>query len=126
MFLIKEALTSHGIIYHLSWFSDGEQAVMHIDRFKGESDPPHVILLDLNLPKVDGKEVLGRIRSHPWLFQIPVAILTSSDSPVDRDEVSRLGASTYIRKPPTLDAFMAVGGQIRQLLERRAGAHGAA
>ncbi len=124
VFLIKEALTTHGIIFHLEWLSDGEQAAMHIERFKAGSNPPHVILLDLNLPKMGGKEVLGRIRRHPQLFQTPVAILTSSDSPDDRAETARLGASTYIRKPPTLDAFMAVGGQIRQLLERKIGAHG--
>jgi chemotaxis family two-component system response regulator Rcp1 len=117
VFLIKEALRRHGIQFNLEWFADGEQAVLHIEGIGSESPTPDVILLDLNLPKIDGKEVLGRIRCNPHFARTPVAILTSSDSPLDRRETARLGASIYIKKPPTLDEFMEVGGTIRELLE---------
>jgi DNA-binding response OmpR family regulator len=93
---------------------------MHIDQLGPGRERPHVILLDLNLPKMDGKEVLGRIRNNPQLAQTPVAILTSSDSPRDRRETAELGASIYIRKPPTLDEFMGAGGTIKNLLESTA------
>lgn len=119
VFLIKEALKTHGITFRLQWFSNGEQAVTHIDRSGIHTEMPHVILLDLNLPRMSGKEVLGRIRETPQFVHVPIAILTSSDSPQDRFETARLGASIYIRKPSTLDAFMSVGARIRELLERQ-------
>ena len=116
VFLIKEALRTHGIEYLLQWLSDGEQAVNHIECMNEFSSTPELILLDLNLPKLDGKEVLAYIRRNPWLTRTPVAVLTSSDSPHDRLETARLGATCYIRKPPTLDEFLTVGAMIRNLL----------
>lgn len=117
VFLIKEAMRTHGIPFDLEWFADGEDAVAHIDHLDPAARVPDAILLDLNLPKVDGKEVLACIRRNAQLKHVPVAILTSSDSPHDRREAARLGASIYIKKPPTLDEFLDVGGTIRDLLE---------
>jgi chemotaxis family two-component system response regulator Rcp1 len=117
VFLIKEAMRTHGIPFDLEWFADGEDAVAHIDGLSPSASIPDAILLDLNLPKLDGKEVLGRIRQNARLKFVPVAILTSSDSPHDRRETARLGASIYIKKPPTLDEFLDVGGAIKDLLE---------
>ena len=117
VFLIKEALRTHGIDYRLQWFSDGEEALNHIETLNEFSIPPELILLDLNLPKVDGKEVLAYIRRNPRLVNTPVAVLTSSDSPHDRRETASLGATCYIKKPPTLDEFLTVGAMIRDLLD---------
>ena len=117
VFLIKEAMRSHGIPFDLQWFADGEDAVAHIEHMDPAGKVPDAILLDLNLPKLDGKEVLARIRKNMRLAQVPVAILTSSDSPHDRREAARLGASIYIRKPPTLDEFLDVGSTIKDLLD---------
>lgn len=116
VFLIKEALRSHGVPFRLRWFPDGEGAVSYTDELQRHSDIPDLILLDLNLPRLNGKEVLTRIRMNPNLAQVPVAILTSSDSAQDRRETARLGANCYIRKPPTLDEFLGVGGTIKELL----------
>lgn len=118
VFLIKEALKVHGIHHQLEWFVDGESAVNHVERLGPASDPPELILLDLNLPKLDGKQVLARIRRHPQLAKTIVAILTSSNSLNDRQETARLGANYYIQKPPTLDEFMGLGGTIKSLLGR--------
>lgn len=106
----------HGVEYQLQWFPDGEEAVLHINTLAAASACPDVILLDLNLPKMDGKEILTRIRGNRYLAATPVAILTSSDSPHDRRETARLGASVYIKKPPTLDEFMGVGSKIKDLI----------
>lgn len=117
VFLIKEALRTHGVQFRLQWLSDGEEAASHVEKFRAEDAASlDLILLDLNLPKMDGKEILSRIRSNPALANTPVAILTSSDSPHDRRDTARLGASCYIKKPPTLDEFMSVGEKIRDLL----------
>lgn len=116
VFLIKEAMRAHGINFDLHWLADGEEALGHVEGFEAASHLPQLILLDLNLPKVDGKELLSRIRSNRYLAKTPVVILTSSDSPHDRRETASLGASCYIKKPPTLDEFLRVGGTIKNLL----------
>lgn len=115
-FLVKEALRTHGIAFDLNWVSDGEEAVGHLSTFLSAQSAPALILLDLNLPKVDGKEVLSKIRSNPNLAATKVAILTSSDSPHDRRDTANLGANCYIKKPPTLEEFLGVGGTIKHLL----------
>lgn len=113
-YLVEEALRTHGVAYEIHWVRDGEQAIATIAA--GDFDLPDLVLLDLNLPRVDGKEVLTRIRQIPELAGTPVAIMTSSDSPQDRREMAELGASCYIKKPPTLDEFLQVGGMIKTLL----------
>lgn len=120
VFLIKEALRAHKIEFELSWISDGEEALQRIESPTKNQPPPDLILLDLNLPKVDGKELLARIRANPELAGTRVAVLTSSDSPSDRRETAELGADSYIKKPPTLDEFLAVGATIRELLATKA------
>ena len=116
-YLIREALRSHGVESEIEWLADGDRAVDRIATFDSGSQTPDLILLDLNLPRTDGKQILAHIRENSRLEATPVAILTSSDSERDRAETARLGANCYIRKPPTLDEFMRVGGAIRKLLE---------
>lgn len=81
-----------------------------------EAPPPHILLLDLNLPKIDGFEVLRKIRSSDKFRNIPVLVVTSSDSPADRREADKLGAR-YFRKPVTYDEFIKIGAYLRRLLE---------
>lgn len=116
VFLIKEALRSHDVRFELDWVRDGEEAVARLAKIGSSLTVPDLVLLDLNLPKVDGKEILARIRRNPALAQTIVAILTSSDSPHDRRETADLGANCYIKKPPTLDEFLDVGRTIKNLI----------
>ena len=117
MYLVKEALRTHDVTFAMNWIADGEQAARAIDAFGAATPQPSIVLLDLNLPKIDGKELLARIRRNRHFDHTPVAILTSSDSPVDRSETARLGANYYIKKPPTLDEFLAVGGIIKRITQ---------
>ena len=117
VYLIEEALRTHGVQFEMKWLRDGEQALELLT--EAGLGAPDLVLLDLNLPRVDGKEVLTRIRQTPHLAAVPVAIMTSSDSPQDRREMADLGASCYIKKPPTLDEFLEVGGVIKNLLATR-------
>ncbi len=77
---------------------------------------PQVLLLDLNLPKLDGFEVLRAIRATNKFKEIPVLVFTSSDSPSDRSEVAKLGAG-YFRKPVTYPEFVKIGATLRSFLQ---------
>jgi two-component system, response regulator len=78
-------------------------------------------LLDLNMPRVSGFDVLREIRGTPRLQHVPVAVVTSSHSPADMAEATRLGASRYIRKPVDLHEFFAmVGTTVRGILAEAA------
>jgi two-component system, response regulator len=91
--------------------SDGEEALDFLFRRGQYADPekaprPGVILLDLNLPGTDGREVLAEIKADPSLKQIPVVVLTTSSDERDVESCYSAGASSYIQKPVNLDGFM--------------------
>jgi CheY-like chemotaxis protein len=91
--------------------SDGDEALDFLYRRGIYSDPlkaprPGVILLDLNLPGTDGREVLNEIKNDPDLKQIPVIVLTTSKDDRDIEVCYRCGANSYIQKPVDLDGFM--------------------
>ncbi len=73
---------------------------------------PQVVLLDLKLPRVDGLEVLRRIREHPRTQLLPVVVLTSSDEERDLIESYRLGCNSYVRKPVDFDEFLEAARQL--------------
>ena len=87
---------------------------------QSENDPaapcPHVMLLDINLPKADGFEVLRRLRGSERCKGIPVLMISSSDSPLDRSQAAELGAG-YFRKPPSYDEFLKLGTVLKKLLK---------
>ncbi|MGH9868247.1 MAG: response regulator [Candidatus Polarisedimenticolia bacterium] len=121
--LIREALREQGLQASLLVLDDGEAA---IEWASGKDEAADLILLDLNLPRHNGQEVLQRIRSQPRLSHVPVAVFSSSDSLRDREETRRLGADRFLVKPCSLDEFLAVGEDIKNMLEagQRAGAAG--
>ena len=75
-----------------------------------------MIILDLNLPRHDGIEILRRLREAERLARIPVVVLTSSDSPSDRMAASELGAACFLRKPSNLEQFLSLGAVFKALL----------
>ena len=94
--------------------SDGEAAldfVGHKGSFS-ETHKPHLIVLDLNLPKSDGNDVLRAIRDSGEYADVPVVVLTSSDSPRDRQSAEELGADCYFTKPSDLEAFFGLGERL--------------
>jgi two-component system, chemotaxis family, response regulator Rcp1 len=113
VYLLREALNreSIGRNVELIVVSDGEQALEYIQRLGSFRDAviPDLVVLDLNLPKSDGSDVLRCIRQTPAYAGIPVVVLTSSDSPRDRKAAESLGANAFITKPSDLDAFLALG-----------------
>ena len=116
--LVREALEQSGLDFKLMVFDDGEQGVDFVDSMDRDSSlaRPHLFLLDLNLPKKTGGQILERVRQSPTCGKIPVVILTSSDSNKDKAQAAVLNATGYFRKPSRLDEFMKLGPYIRNLL----------
>lgn len=108
--LTKEALKENKVLNELHVVSDGEEAMKFLRRSKGfEKKPrPDLILLDLNLPKKDGREVLAEIKNDDNLKRIPVIILTSSKSEEDIFKTYNLHANCYLTKPISLESFINV------------------
>lgn len=124
--LVEMAMEEHSVVCELLTFHDGQQALRALcppQEADADAVIPDLILLDLNTPKIDGFQVLLRLKETPRLAQVPIAILTSSMAASDKARADRLGASRYIRKPSQLDAFLAeVGKGIKELLDGGASA----
>jgi chemotaxis family two-component system response regulator Rcp1 len=122
VYLIREALREHSVECSLRVAGDGQQVL----RILSEADPdsnrerPALIILDLNLPRHDGIEILQQLRATPDLRHIPVVVLTSSDSPRDRLAADRLGVTRFLRKPSNLEQFLSLGAIFKELLEQHA------
>jgi CheY-like chemotaxis protein len=91
---------------------DGEEALKQIEGWEKGEQKPVVVLLDLKLPKVDGLEVLKRIKSHPVFKTIPVVVLTSSAEDKDIEAAYKFGANSYIVKPVNFEKFVEVAAHI--------------
>lgn len=91
---------------------DGEEALAWIPRWESGETQPTVILLDLNLPRIDGLTVLRTLKTHALLRRIPVVALTTSKEDRDIHTAYDLGVNSYIVKPVDFDNFMAVAKQI--------------
>jgi two-component system, chemotaxis family, response regulator Rcp1 len=116
VYLIQEAFREGRFPFHLSVAEDAEQATGFLKR-EGpyqKAPRPDLILLDLNLPKKDGRQLLSEIKTDPLLRQVPVIVLTSSDASTDVRRAYRLHANCYLTKPAQMDSFV---GMIRSLEE---------
>ena len=108
--LTREALREGKVYNNLHWAKDGVEALEFLRR-KGryaDSPRPDIILLDLNLPKKDGREVLQEIKNDDELKRIPVVILTTSKAEEDVLRSYNLHANCYVTKPVDLDKFIVV------------------
>ena len=108
--LTREALKEGKVYSNMHWVKDGVEAMEFLRRqgkFSG-AVRPDIILLDLNLPKKDGREVLEEIKSDPQLKSIPVVVLTTSKAEEDVLKTYGLHANCYVTKPVDLDKFITV------------------
>ncbi len=108
--LTREALKEGKVLNNLSVAVDGEEALAFLRRqtIYAEAPRPDLILLDLNLPRKDGRQVLAEIKADEQLKRIPVVILTSSSAEEDILRTYDLHANCYITKPVDFDQFVAV------------------
>lgn len=102
--LMKEFLNDSGMSYRLRILDDGESAIQYIDEILARPESiPDLMLLDLNLPKRNGHEVLKELRSHSQLDNLTVVILTTSENPEDERQALANGANCYLTKPPSFE-----------------------
>ena len=115
--LTMRALSRHNLGHHVVVVRDGQEAVDWLDGTglhdgRDTGDLPALVLLDLKLPKVDGLDVLRRLRANPRTALVPVVILTSSKEERDRASGYQNGANSYVQKPVDFTAFL---DAVRQL-----------
>jgi CheY-like chemotaxis protein len=118
VYLIREALDGAKVDAEMDVVSDGELAISHFQQLQGSNAPcPTLVILDINLPKRNGFEVLAEIRHCLRCADVPVLVFTSADLAQDRQEMSKLGISGYFRKPTEYAEFMKLGEIVKGLLE---------
>jgi CheY-like chemotaxis protein len=112
--MTREAFEHHKIRNALHVVSDGVEALQFLRRERPFADAPRpgLILLDLNLPRKDGREVLGEIKQDPALRTIPVVVLTTSEAEEDILRSYDLHANAYVTKPVDFEKFVEVVRQI--------------
>jgi CheY-like chemotaxis protein len=117
VYLIRTALEEHGVDLLLQVAADGSEVLRVIQEEESLAETQlGLIILDLNLPRHDGIEILRQLRSTERLARIPVVVLTSSDSPSDRLAASELGAACFLRKPSNLEQFLNLGSVFKALV----------
>jgi len=119
VYLIREALKEHGVAYEMQVASDGAEvlAIIGSDASGAHAHRLGLIILDLNLPRHDGTEILQLLKETAAWSHVPVVVLTSSDSPRDRKMANQFGATLYLRKPTSLEQFLNLGATFKDLLE---------
>jgi CheY-like chemotaxis protein len=120
VYLLREALREHGVDCMLRVASDGEDALEIISGQAPATRSISLIILDLNLPRHDGIEILRKLRESAILEHIPVVVLTSSGSPRDRSMANEIGATRYLSKPSNLEEFLGLGAIFKELLGQNA------
>ncbi len=112
-YLTRDALQECGIVSDFRQLMDGEELIDYLMNRGPYSDieknpKPGLILLDLNMPRKDGREALGEIKGNPEMREIPVIVLTTSGDDEDIRRCYELGANSYITKPQTFSALVRV------------------
>lgn len=110
--LMKRAFAKRKLLNPINVARDGEEALALFDRWEAGEPIPICILLDLKMPKVNGLEVLRRLKSHPRFSTIPVIVLTTSTEDRDIEEAYKLGCNSYIVKPVDFDKFIDVTSNV--------------
>lgn len=108
-FILQMALSKNEIVNPIVFLKDGIQLMDYLKEMVNKKwDFPAFILLDLNMPRMDGKEVIRRMKSHPNFCCIPIIVLSVTNSEKEIQECYRLGANCYIVKPDSFDQMVSV------------------
>jgi chemotaxis family two-component system response regulator Rcp1 len=114
VYLVEMALKEHQIPFALRLVEDGDEALRVVERFGQEEPVPDIALLDLNLPRQEGDQIVRRLRQHPCCGSMPIVIMTSSDSDRDRAMAKTYNA-VFFSKPADLSGFLELGSLVKEL-----------
>jgi CheY-like chemotaxis protein len=114
--LVRDALRQQSLNFELVVMDDGDKIRSFLDAPEHSHPNPDVLLLDLNLPRVDGPDMFRLLREHPCCCNIPLIVITSSDSPRDRAWTEQFRVAHFFRKPSNYDAFMELGELVRSVV----------
>jgi DNA-binding response OmpR family regulator len=116
VFLIREAIRTAGVNADVYVVNDGEQATEFFNSSGDTKTCPDLILLDMNLPKESGEDVLRHLRNSVTCKDVMVLVVTSSDSVTERHAMDHLGACGYFRKPGQYAEYLKLGVMVKELL----------
>lgn len=127
VFLIRESIEAAQLDVDLHVVQDGDRAIKFFDTADGDPSAPcpDLVILDINLPKRPGREVLDHMRRSRRCANALVVVVTSSNSDRDREDMARLGSRAYFRKPSEYSEFMKLGDLIKNVLSELPPAPGA-
>ena len=121
LFVISEVLAASGLDLTVHAVKNGHDALLYLQALNQDENAscPALVLLDLNLPRVGGAEVLKELRRNSRCNRTPVIVVTSSAASADRVNATELGADGYFQKPADLAAYMELGGLITRVLTHK-------
>jgi len=103
--LLKDALAENKVLYQMEVIMEGDKVYKYL---KDTDVLPEIIVMDLNLPKISGKEILMKIKSFSPFTKIPIVVLTTSSAKNDIDYCNSMGISKFITKPATIDGWNSI------------------
>lgn len=115
-FLFQTAFEENGLTFQIEFVHNGVELISYLDSCKAagdQADLPSLIILDLNMPKKDGREVLKEIKAHPVYKIIPVIIFTTTKNEMEVRRCYELGANSYIVKPVSFDGLLNIIREIK-------------
>ena len=110
-FLLNESIASSGLHANLVYVTNGLEAISYME--KTPDDPPSLVILDLNMPKMNGRETLHYLKTHPQYQNIPVIILSTSESQREMDACAAQGAASYFVKPHSARGYETIVNAFR-------------
>ncbi len=117
VYLIRLALKEAGLNCELTVIPDGAAALSFLlNPENHEGARPDLVLLDLNVPRKSGTELLEALRSNSDLAHLPVAVMTSSSSPLDEEKIERLGVERFFTKGTNLEDFLKIGAELKEII----------
>lgn len=114
--LVRQALKAYAIEADLFVAENGDEVASLLDCAGRDLPRPTLLLLDLNLPRIEGPELLRKVREHPVCGSAPIIVMSSSDTPKDHQWTGQYDVSHYFHKPSDYDEFLKLGDLIRNLV----------
>ena len=114
-FILKESLQSNGIQAEMVTAVDGQEALQYLENVQPGS-LPSLIILDLNMPRMDGRQTLTLLKKHPYFSSIPVVILSTSDNKAEKDYCQQHGAALYFIKPRHYTGYQSLVHSLRYFM----------